>query len=147
MFSIKTVSEVSWLWNRKLAHLNFRYINNLVTEELVCGLPILKYSNDKLCPTCECGKQTNGSHPLINDSSIVKPLELLHIDLFSRSTIATLHHKKYIMVIVDDFTRFSWVFFLRLKSDTPHIMINFIKEIELQIKLPVRRIRSDSQIL
>lgn len=54
--------------------------------------------------------------------------------------------KKYILVIVDDYTRFTRVFFLRLKSDTPQILINFIKEIELHIKLPVRRIKSDNGI-
>ena len=77
---------------------------------------------------------------MVIDSSIFDPLELLHIDLFSPSTVASLHHKKHILVIVDDFTRFTWVFFLRLKSETPQVLINFIKEIELQIKLPVRRI-------
>ena len=143
-FLSKVVSEVSWLWHRKLAHLNFRYINNLVTGELVRGLPILKFSNDTLCPACECGKQSKASHPLIMDSSISEPLELLHIDLCGPSTVASLHHKKYILVIVDDYTCFTWVFFLRLKSEIPQIFINFIKEIELQIKFPVRRICSDN---
>lgn len=86
-FLSKAVSEVSWLWHHKLTHLNFIYINNLVTEELVCGLPILKYNNDTLCPAYECGRQTKCSHPMIVD-------------------------KKYIMFIVNDFTRFTWVFFL-----------------------------------
>ncbi|CAH1432412.1 unnamed protein product [Lactuca virosa] len=81
----------------------------------------LKFSNDTLCPACECGKKSKASHPMVIDSSIYEPLELLHIDLCGPSTIASLHHKKYIL-----------------------ILINFIKEIELQIKLPVRRIRSDN---
>ena len=81
---------------------------------------------------------------MIIDSSISEPLELLHIDLYGTSTIASLHHKKYVLVIVDDFTRFTWVFFVRLKSETLQILINFIKEIKLQIKLPVCRIRSDN---
>ena len=72
------------------------------------------------------------------DSSVSEPLELLHVDLYGPSTVAGLHHKKYIVVIVDDFNRFTWVFFLRLKSETPQILINFTKEIEPEIKLPVR---------
>ena len=92
-FLSKVVSEVSWLWHRKLAHLNFRYINNMVTGELVHGLPILKFSNDTLCPACECGKHVKASHPLIMDSSISEPLELLHMDLCGPSIVASLHHK------------------------------------------------------
>ena len=90
----------------------------MVTEELVCGLPILKYNNDTLCLACKRGKQTKGSHPLVIDSLISGPLELLHIDLHGPYTIASLHHKKYILVIVYDFTRFTWVFFLRHKYET-----------------------------
>lgn len=107
----KAVSEVSWLWDHMLALLNFRYINTLVTGELVGGLPILKFNNDTLCPACECGKQSKASHPMVIDSSISEPLELLHIDPYGPSTEASLHHKKYILVIVDDFTCFTWVFF------------------------------------
>lgn len=81
---------------------------------------------------------------MVIDSSISEPLELLHIDLYGPSTVASLHHKKCILVIVDEFTRFTWVFFLRLKFETPQVLINFIKEIELHIKLPVRRIRIDN---
>lgn len=145
-FLSKAVSEVSWLWHRKLAHMNFRYINKLVTGQLVWGLPILQFNYDTLCPVSECGKQTKESHPLIINSSIVEPLELIHIDLYGPSTVVNLHHKKYTLVIVADYTRFTWVLFLRLKSDTPQILINFLKEIELHIKLSVKRIRNDNVI-
>ena len=72
------------------------------------------------------------------------PLELLHIELCGPLTVESLHHKKYILVIVDDFTRFTWVFCLRLKSETASELINFIKGIDPLIKLPVRLIRSDN---
>ncbi|KAI3739575.1 hypothetical protein L2E82_29984 [Cichorium intybus] len=84
------------------------------------------------------------AHKSITDSSISHPLELLHIDLCGPSVVASLNHKKYILVIVDDFTRFTWVFFLRLKSDTFLELRNFIVSIELKVQLPVRRIRSDN---
>ena len=91
-------------------------MNAIVSGEMIRGQPIRKFDNDHLCVACECGKKSKKGHPVIIEKSILKPLELLHIDLCGPSTIESLHHKKYILVIVDDFTRFTWVFFLRLKS-------------------------------
>ncbi|KAI3499670.1 hypothetical protein L1887_35474 [Cichorium endivia] len=140
----KAHSEISWLWHRKLAHLNFRYMNQLVTEEMVRGLPLLRFDNENLCAACTFGKQKKKPHKTITDSSITRPLELLHMDLCGPSTVASINHKKYILVIVDDYSRFTWVFFLRLKSDTFSELNNFITSIELKIQLPARRIRSDN---
>ena len=140
----KAVPDVSWLWHRRLAHLNFRYMNGLILGEMARGLPLLKFENDHLCVACECGKQSKMGHLAIIEKSISEPLGLLHIDLCGPSTVESLHHKKYILVIVYDFTRFTWVFFLRMKSKTTSELINFIKGIEVLIKLPIRRIRSDN---
>ena len=143
-FLSKAVADVSWLWHRRLCHLNFRFINDLVTGEKVRGLPLLRFDNDTLCAACECGKQSKKRHPLVIHNSVTEPLQLLHIDLCGPSAIPSLHKKKYILVIVDDFTRFTWVFFLRLKSDTAEELINFVKLIEVQLRTPVRKIRSDN---
>ncbi|KAI3505837.1 hypothetical protein L1887_28124 [Cichorium endivia] len=140
----KAHSEISWLWHQKLAHLNFRYMNQLVTEEMVRGLPLLRFDNENLCAACAFGKQKKKPDKTISDSSITRPLELLHMDLCGPSTVASINHKKYILVIVDDYSLFTWVFFLRLKSDTFSELKNFITSIELKIQLPVRRIRSDN---
>lgn len=113
------MSDVSWLWHQKLSHPNFWFINELVTIEIVRGLPLLKFDNDTLCPYCECGQQAKGSHPMIIDSSIYEPLQLLHIILCGPSKILGLHHKKYIVHVVDAYTHFTWIFILRLKSESP----------------------------
>ena len=105
----KADSADSWLWHRRLCHLKFRYINDLVSGEMVRGLPLMRYDCDHLCAACECGKQTKVPHFVIPEKSISDPLELLHIDLCGPSTVQSLHHKKYILVIVDDFTRYTWV--------------------------------------
>ena len=123
--------------HRRLSHLNFRNINKLVIQDLVRGLPILKYDNDSLCAACEEGKQHKQGHPITIDSKIVEPLELLHIDLCGPSTVATLNKKRYILVIVDDFSRFTWVYFLRLKSKVPQMMIDFIEKMEVSLKKSV----------
>ena len=90
-------------------------MDDLDSGEMVRGLPLLKFENGHLCAVCECGKQSKTGHPVPIEKSISKALELLHIDLCGTLAIESLHHKKYILVIIDDYTRFMWVFFLRLK--------------------------------
>nr|KAJ0212108.1 hypothetical protein LSAT_V11C400226990 [Lactuca sativa] len=135
---------ISWLWQRRLSHLNFGYINKLIGDDLVRGLPLLKLDNETLCAACEKGKLSKSTHKSISESSVSEPLELLHIDLCGPAKTQTIQGKNYILVVVYGFSRFTWVFFLRLKSEAPEEMIKFIKQIELKLKRPVRRIRSDN---
>ncbi|KAI3718278.1 hypothetical protein L6452_19142 [Arctium lappa] len=73
--------QQSWLWHRRLSHLNFRYINNLVSGKLVKGLPELKYEREHLCAACEKGKMKRAPHKPKPEPSTSAPLELLHMDL------------------------------------------------------------------
>ncbi|XP_052625928.1 uncharacterized protein LOC128132950 [Lactuca sativa] len=130
----KAPADISWLWHRRLSHLNFGYINKLIGDDLVRGLPLLKLDNETLCAACEKGKLSRSTHKIISKSSVSEPLELLHIDLCGPAKTQTIQGKKYILVVVDGFSRFTWVFFLRLKSEAPEEMINFIKQIELKLK-------------
>ena len=75
---------------------------------------------------------------------VTKPLQLLHIDLCGPSAVESLNKKKYILVIVDDFTKFTWVFFLHLKSETTSTFINFITNAKVRLWNVVRKIRSDN---
>ncbi|KAL4582285.1 hypothetical protein LXL04_006830 [Taraxacum kok-saghyz] len=140
----RAASDMSWLWHRRFSHLNFRDINKLVVNDLVRGLPVLKYDNEHLCALCEFGKQSRKSHSSIISTKIVEPLELIHIDLCGPSSIQSIAGSKYLLVIVDDFSRFTWVYFLKHKSETIQQMIDLIKYVELQLKKPARKIRSDN---
>ncbi|KAL4564910.1 hypothetical protein LXL04_028986 [Taraxacum kok-saghyz] len=140
----RAASDMSWLWHRRFSHLNFRDINKLVVNDLVRGLPVLKFDNEHLCAACEFGKQSRKSHSSIVNTKIVEPLELIHIDLCGPSSIQSIAGSKYLLVIVDDFSRFTWVYFLKHKSETTQQMIDFIKYVELQLRKPVRKIRSDN---
>ena len=82
-------------------------MNELVTSESVWGLPLLRFDNDTLCAACECGKQSKKRHLSVVHSAITEPLQLLHIDLCGPSAVESLNKKKYILVIVDDFTKFT----------------------------------------
>jgi len=70
----------------------------------------------------------------IVDTKIIETLELLHKDLRGPSAIESLGGNKYILVIVDDYSRFTWVYFIRHTAEVTGEMINFIKYAELQLK-------------
>nr|KAJ0214349.1 hypothetical protein LSAT_V11C400174670 [Lactuca sativa] len=107
----KANTDESWLWHRHLSHLNFKDINKLVIGDRVRGLPLLKFDKEHLCAACEMGKQSRKNHPTRINTKIVEALELLHIDFCGPSAIESIGGSKYILVIIDDFSHFTWVFF------------------------------------
>ena len=113
----KANSNESWLWHQILLHLNFKDINKLVLGYHMCGLLVLKFDKEHLCATCEMGKQSQKIHPSRINTKIIKPLELLHIDLCGPSTIESIGGSKLILVIVEDFSRLTCVFFLKQKYE------------------------------
>ncbi|GKC47294.1 retrovirus-related pol polyprotein from transposon TNT 1-94 [Tanacetum coccineum] len=105
----KATSTKSWLWHRRLSHLNFGTINDLTKHDLVGGLPKFKYGKDHLCFVCERGKSKKASHPPKVVPSFHSKLELLHMDLYGPMRVASINEKRYILVIVDDYSRFTWL--------------------------------------
>ncbi|GJS34538.1 retrovirus-related pol polyprotein from transposon TNT 1-94 [Tanacetum coccineum] len=140
----KATSTKSWLWHRRLSHLNFGTINDLTKLDLVDGLPKFKYGKDHLCSACERGKSKKASHPPKLIPSDYSKLELLHMDLCGPMRVASVNRKKYILVIVDDFSRFTWVYFLRSKDETLEIINKFIGQAQLNYKAKVCKIRTDN---
>ncbi|GJU61399.1 retrovirus-related pol polyprotein from transposon TNT 1-94 [Tanacetum coccineum] len=140
----KATSTKSWLWHRRLSHLNFGTINDLTRLDLVDGLPKFKYEKDHLCSACERGKSKKASHPLKLIPSDHSKLELLHMDLCGPMRVASINRKKYILVIVDDYSRYTWVYFLHSKDETPEIIKKFIAQAQLNYKAKVCKIRTDN---
>ncbi|GJX27876.1 putative ribonuclease H-like domain-containing protein, partial [Tanacetum coccineum] len=140
----KATSEESMLWHRRLGHVNFKNINKLVKENLVRDLPLKRFENDQTCVACLKGKQHRASCKTKAFNPITKPLFMLHMDLFGPTFVSSLMHKKYCLVVTDDYSRFSWVFFLRTKDETSEILKNFIKEVENLVDKKVKIIRSDN---
>nr|GFB06568.1 retrovirus-related Pol polyprotein from transposon TNT 1-94 [Tanacetum cinerariifolium] len=122
-------STKSWLWHQRLSHLNFDIINDLAKIDLVAGLPKFKYHKEHLCPSCEQGKRKRASHPPKPVPNSRQRLHLLHMDLCGRMRIASINRKRYVLVIVDDYSRYTWVHFLRSKDEAPAVIITFLKRI------------------
>nr|GFA80200.1 hypothetical protein [Tanacetum cinerariifolium] len=130
LFANATLDE-SNLWHRRLAHINFKTINKLVKCNLVRGLTTKVFENDHTCVACKKGMQHRASCKTKPVSSVDQPLK-------------SLNKKRYCLVITDDYSRFTWVFFLATKDKTTLILKTFITGLENQLSLKVKVIRSDN---
>ncbi|GJX04090.1 putative ribonuclease H-like domain-containing protein [Tanacetum coccineum] len=140
----KATLDESMLWHRRLGHVKFKTINKLVKENLVRGLPTKHFENDQTCVACLKGKQHKASCKSKIQNSITQPLFMLHMDLFGLTFVSSLMNKKYCLVVTDDYSRFTWVFFLATKDETSGILKSFITEIENLVDKKVKIIRCDN---
>ncbi|GKA57688.1 retrovirus-related pol polyprotein from transposon TNT 1-94 [Tanacetum coccineum] len=140
----KASKNKSWLWHHRLNHLNFGTINDLARKDLLRGLPRLKFEKDHLCSACQLGKSKKHTHKPKTKNTNLEVLNTLHMDLCGPMRVQTINGKKYILVIVDDFSRFTWVKFLRSKDETPEVVIKFLKQIQVGLNKTVRYIRTDN---
>ncbi|GJW56332.1 retrovirus-related pol polyprotein from transposon TNT 1-94 [Tanacetum coccineum] len=140
----KASKNKSWLWHRRLNHLNFGTINDLARKDLARGLPRLKFEKDHLCSACQLGKSKKHTHKPKTENTNLEVLNTLHMDLCGPMRVQTINGKKYILVIVDDYSRFTWVKFLRSKDETPAVVIKFLTQIQVGLNKTVRFIRTDN---
>ncbi|GJZ22058.1 putative ribonuclease H-like domain-containing protein [Tanacetum coccineum] len=130
--------------NSGLLYVNFKTMNKLVRGSLVRGLPSKLFEINQTSVACQKGKQHRASCKTKTVSSISQPLQMLHMDLFGLTFVKSLMKKMYCLVVTDDFSRFSWVFFLATKDETTEILKTFITGIENLINLRVKVIRCDN---
>nr|GEX87269.1 hypothetical protein [Tanacetum cinerariifolium] len=109
----KASSTKSWLWHRRLNHLNFETLNELAQKYFVRGLPLLKYDKDHLCPSCQLRKSKKASHALKTKNTNVEVLSTLHMDLCGP-------------------------IFLRTKDETPEVFLKFLKNTHRALNATVR---------
>nr|GFC82137.1 retrovirus-related Pol polyprotein from transposon TNT 1-94 [Tanacetum cinerariifolium] len=122
----------------------FDTINDLAKNDLVAGLPKFKYHKEHLCLSYEQGKSKRSSHPPKPVPNSRQGLHLFHMDLCGPMRIASINRKRYILVIVDDYSRYTWVHFIRSKDEAPVVIITFLKRITVLLQSPVIIIRTDN---
>ncbi|GKF28149.1 retrovirus-related pol polyprotein from transposon TNT 1-94, partial [Tanacetum coccineum] len=140
----KASKTKSWLWHRLLSHLNFSTLNKLAKDGLARGIPRLKFQKDHMCLACALGKSKKSSHQPKAEDTNQEKLYLLHMDLCGPMRTASINGKRYILVIVDDYSRFTWVRFLRTKDEAPEAIIKCIKNIQVRLNAIVRNVRTDN---
>ncbi|GJW59010.1 retrovirus-related pol polyprotein from transposon TNT 1-94 [Tanacetum coccineum] len=133
----------AWLWHQRLSHLNFDHINLLSKKDVVTGLPKLKYVKDQLCSSCEMSKAKRSSFKSKAIPSSKGRLNLLHMDLCGPMRVASINGKKYILVIVDEYSRYTWTLFLRSKDETPEVLKDFLTMIQRNLQAQVITVWTD----
>ncbi|GJT18323.1 retrovirus-related pol polyprotein from transposon TNT 1-94 [Tanacetum coccineum] len=126
----KATSSQAWLWHRRLSHLNFDTINVLSKYDIETSLTKLKFVKDQLCSSYELGKAKCKSFKTKTTPSSKRQLQILHMDLCSPMRVESFNGKKYVLVIVDDYSRYTWTYFLRSKDETPEVLIDFLKLVQ-----------------
>ncbi|GJT41375.1 retrovirus-related pol polyprotein from transposon TNT 1-94 [Tanacetum coccineum] len=139
---LTTIDENSTLWHRRLGHANMRLIQSLASKELVRNLPKLKF-DQHFCDACKIGKQAHASHKAKNVVSTTRCLELLHMDLFGPSAVRSYGGNRYTLVIVDDYSRYTWTRFLKDKTEAFDQFEIFSRKIQNQLGCSIVSIRTD----
>jgi transposase InsO family protein len=137
-------TNMGWLWHHRLAHVGMKNLHKLLKGDHVLGLTNVCFEKDKPCVACQVGKQVGSTHHSKNVMTTLRPLELLHMDLFGPVAYLSIGGSKYGLVIVDDFSCFTWVFFLQDKSETQGTLKRFLRRAQNEFELKVKKIRSDN---
>jgi hypothetical protein len=101
---------MGWLWHRRLTHVRMNNLHILLKGRHILELINVCFEQDRPCIACQAGKLVGTSHHLKVIMTMSRPLELLHMDLFSPIAYLSISGSKYGLVIVDDYTRFTVLF-------------------------------------
>ncbi|WVZ58616.1 hypothetical protein U9M48_008868 [Paspalum notatum var. saurae] len=119
-----------WKWHRRLGHLSFDLLVRLSSMGLIRGLPKLRAEKDLVCHPCRHGKMVAASHIIVSQVMTSYPGELLHMDTVGPARVASVSGKWYVLVVVDDFSRFSWVSFMEFKDEA----FGFVRDLVLRLR-------------
>src|SRR5688500_14467405 len=119
-------------------------LHKLLKGEHILGLTNVYFEKDRICSACQAGKEVGAHHPHKNIMTTDRPLELLHMDLFGSIAYISIDRSKYCLVIVDDYSRFTWVFFLQEKFHTQETLKGFLRRAQNEFSLRIKKIRSDN---
>jgi hypothetical protein len=137
-------TNMGWLWHHRLAHVGMKNLHKLLKGEHILGLTNVHFEKDRICSACQVGKQVRVHHPHKNITTTDRPLKLLHMDLFGPIAYISINGSKYYLVIMDDYSRFTWVFFLQEKSQTQETLQGFLRRAQNEFVLRIKKIRSDN---
>ena len=124
MCLLASLQDPVWLWHARLDHVNFIAMKLLVDKGMAARVPPITHPN-QLCQRCLVVKQARQSFPVVANFRAEKPLELLHADICVPITPSTLVSNSYFMLIVDDYSRWMWVFVIKSKDQACSVFRKF----------------------
>ena len=138
-----SMNDFVFAWHKRLGHVNFNHLEKLSKKNIIRGLPRINIKQDVKCDTCLKNKMVSISHKSKKLISTNRPLELLHLDLFGPTRVLSIGGSKYGLVVVDDYSRYTWVMFLRHKRDTFDSFQKFAKQIQNEKGVSIVSLRTD----
>jgi hypothetical protein len=139
-----TKTNMGWLWYRRLDHIGMRNLHKLQNDRHILWLTNIVFEKDMSCGACQAGKQVETHHYAKNIMTTTRLLKMLHMDLFGLVAYISIVGNKYDLIIIDDYSRFIWVFFLQDKSKTQEVIKKFLRMAQNKFDVKVKKIRSDN---
>jgi len=140
---LNALNDDVMLWHKRLGHASLSLMNKLVLKDLVVSLPSIKYHDGKVCDACARGKLVRNSFKLKNYVSTTRPLEMLHMDLCGPMRVTSRGGKRYVLVIVNDYSRFTWTLFLASEDEIFENFLVFLRRAENRVGHSLISLRSD----
>jgi hypothetical protein len=135
--------DESWLWHRRMGHIHFDNLVKVSKREAVREIPQITKPTNTLCKHCQQGKQTKTRFKS-KEYSTTRPLEIVHTDLVGPTTTKGLKGEKYFMLLVDDYTRMTAVFFLKNKSEAFENFKIYKEMVENEMDSKIKCLRYDN---
>lgn len=136
------VKDPAWCWHMRMGHLNFRDLKMMSEKKIVNGMPLINHP-DQLCEACLLGKHARKSFPKEATSRATEPLELIHADVCGPIKPSSFGKSNYFLLFIDDFSRKTWVYFLKEKSECFDVFKNFKAMVEKESGYVIRSLRTD----
>ncbi|GJW68800.1 zinc finger, CCHC-type containing protein [Tanacetum coccineum] len=139
---LANLKEETWLWHARLGHLNFESLRSMAQRDLVQGIPTIKHTT-QVCDVCLIGKHSRAPFPKKAKARSTSPLDLVYGDLCGPITPPTPSGKKYIFLLVDDYSRYMWVYFLTMKDQAFDTFKEYKKSTENELRTTLKMLRTD----
>jgi hypothetical protein len=133
----------SWLWHKRMGHMNFDNLVKINRKEAVREMPEISKPTNTMCKHCLHGKQTRTEFRT-KEYSTTKPLEIVHTDLCGPMRTKGMNGEQYFMLLIDDYTRMTRVCFLKKKSEAFECFRIFKEMVENETDLKIKCLRSDN---
>ncbi|GJR89060.1 zinc finger, CCHC-type containing protein [Tanacetum coccineum] len=139
---LANLKDDTWLWHARLGHLNFESLKSMAQKDLVRGIPTIKHTT-QICDVCLIGKHSRAPFPKKAKARSTSPLDLVYGDLCGPITPPTPSGKKYIFLLVDDYSRYMWVYFLTTKDQAFDTFKEYKNSIENELRTTLKMLRTD----
>ncbi|KAD1384633.1 hypothetical protein E3N88_42909 [Mikania micrantha] len=140
---LSNISDEAWLWHARLGHLNFDSIKLLAAKEMALGVPNFQHPK-QVCDSCLLGKQARLPFPTVTNFRAKKLLELIYADVCGPVSPTTQGGNRYMLLFVDDYSRFMWAYLIKSKDEVLGCFKNFKSQIELEVGSRIKGLRTDN---